>query len=78
MRNKNKSAMRMMRPLNDFQVFKGGCEKTMEAFGRPVMVHHEAQLLIRDDQAAAAPGTTALYAIYKRSDNRILQIVKAA
>ena len=68
----------MMRPLNDFQVFKGRCEQTMEAFGKPVMVHHEAQLMIRDDKAAAAPGTTAMYAIYKRSENRILQIVKAA
>jgi hypothetical protein len=78
MRNKNKSAMRMMRPLNDFQVFKGRCEKTMEAFGAPVMVHHEAQLMVRNDQALAAAGTTAMYAIYKRSENRILQIVKAA
>ena len=42
------------------------------------MAHHEAQLLVRDDQAAAAPGTTAMYAIYKRSENRILQIVEAA
>lgn len=70
--------MRMMRPLNDFQVFKGCSEQTMKAFGTPVMVHHEAQLMIRDDQAATAPGTTAMYAIYKRSENRILQIVKAA
>lgn len=68
----------MTRPLNDFQVFKGRCEQTMTAFGGPVMVHHEAQLLVRDDQAAAAPGTTAMYAIYKRSENRILQIVEAA
>jgi hypothetical protein len=74
---KNKSVMRMTRPLNDFQVFKGRCERTMTAFGGPVMAHHEAQLLVRDDQAAAAPGATAMYAIYKRSENRILQIVDA-
>jgi len=68
----------MTRPLNDFQVFKGRSEQTMKAFGGPVMAHHEAQLLVRNDQAAAAPGTAALYAIYKRSENRILQILGAA
>ncbi len=40
------------------------------------MVHHEARLLIIDDQANAAERTQAIYAIYKRSENRILQIVR--
>ena len=70
-----RSTVKASRPLHDFQVFKGGCEKTMEAFGSPVMAHHEAQLLLRDDQAAQAPGAPVVYAIYKRSSNRILQIV---
>jgi hypothetical protein len=48
----------------------------MRAFGGPVMAHHEARLLVRDDQAESAPGAAAVYAIYKRSENRILQIVK--
>jgi hypothetical protein len=68
--------MKTTRPLHDFQVFKGGCEQTMKAFGGPVMAHHEARLLVRDDQAGVAPGAAAVYAIYKRSENRILQIVR--
>jgi hypothetical protein len=76
MKMKNKSAMRMSRPLNDFQVFKGRCEKTMDTLGGPVMAHHEACLLVRDDQAVSDPKAAAIYAIYKRSENRILQIVR--
>ncbi len=75
MTRSNRSAHKATR-LNDFQVFKGRCEQTMQAFGGPVMAHHVAQLLVRDDQASAAPGTPALYAIYKRSENRILQIMQ--
>ena len=66
-----------MRPLNDFQVFKGRSEETMKPFGSPVMVHHEAWLLIRDDQANGTPGVPATYAIYRRSENRILQVIKS-
>ncbi len=62
--------------LNDFQVFKGRCGHTMQAFGGPVMAQHVARLLVRDDQANAAPGTRALYAIYQRSENRILEILQ--
>jgi hypothetical protein len=63
-----------MRPLNDFQVFKGRSEETMKAFGGPVMAHHEARLLVSDDQKTSGG---AIYAIYKRSENRILQILRA-
>ncbi len=76
MKRNNRSAIKMTRPLNDFQVFKGRCEQTMKAFGGPVMAHHEATLLVRDDQQNASLETPAMYAIYKRSENRILQIVK--
>ena len=65
--------MKVTRPLEDFQVFKGACERSMQPLGGPVMAHHEARLLIRDDQRTNAPG--AMYAIYKRSESRILQIV---
>jgi hypothetical protein len=66
------TARRSMRPLNDFQVFKGQSETTMQAFGGPVMAHHEACLMVRDDQRSSK---TAMYAIYRRSENRILQIM---
>lgn len=66
------TARRNIRLLNDFQIFKGLSETDMKPFGSPVMAHHEAQLMIRDDQASAK--TPALYAIHKRSENRILQI----
>lgn len=75
MTRSNRSARKIIQPLNDFQVFKGGCEQTMKTFGGPVMAHHVARLLVRDDQANA-PGTRALYAIYQRSENRILQILQ--
>ena len=75
MRKSNRSAHRATR-LNDFQVFKGRCENTMQAFGSPVMAHHVARLLVRDDQASAGSATPALYAIYQRSENRILQILQ--
>jgi hypothetical protein len=60
-----------MRPLNDFQVFKGRSETTMKAFGGPVMARHEARLLVSDDQKTSG---NAMYAIHQRSENRILQI----
>ncbi len=47
----------------------------MKSFGGPVMAHHEAHLIIRDDQASANENAPAMYAIYKRSENRIVQIV---
>jgi hypothetical protein len=46
----------------------------MQAFGGPVMAHHEARLLVRDDQRG---DDSAVYAIYKRSENRILQIMRS-
>jgi hypothetical protein len=71
---KNRTSIRRgSRPMNDFQIFKGFSDSEMKPFGAPVMAHHEAQLLIRDDQAA---GSMATYAIYKRSENRILQIFR--
>jgi hypothetical protein len=72
------SVKKTTRPAHDFQVFKGNCENTMQAFGSPVMAHHEAHLIVRDDQANLAPGRAAVYAIYKRSENRILHIVRTA
>ncbi len=77
MKRNSRSAQKAIRPANDFQVFKGRCAQTMQAFGGPVMAHHVARLLVKDDQASAAPGAPALYAIYKRSENRILQILQA-
>lgn len=68
---------RSIRPLNDFQVLKGLTEDTMKTFGGPVMAHHEARLLVRNDQERSAPGFAAVYAIYRRSENRILQIFRA-
>ncbi len=66
---------RILRPLNDFQVFKGKCEQSMKAFGGPLMAQHEASFLIREDQSLA--GGSSMYAIYRRSENRILQIIPA-
>jgi len=71
-----KSAIRAKCPLNDFQVFKGRSEDTMEPFGIPLMAHHEAQLIVRDDQRTEPAGMPAIYAIYKRSENRIVQILR--
>ncbi len=65
---------RPLRPLHDFQVFKGQSDTTMKAFGSPVMAHHEACLMVRDDQRLSK---TAIYAIYRRSENRILQIMRS-
>ena len=67
-------ARRPMRPLYDFQVFKGQSETTMKAFGSPVMARHEACLMVRDDQRFSQ---TAMYAVYRRSQNRILQIMRS-
>jgi hypothetical protein len=62
--------------VNDYQVFKGQCEKTMRPFGQPVSLTHEAQLMIQDDRSKLAPGAAAMYAIHRRSENRITQIVE--
>ena len=70
------SKPRTVQFLNDFQVFKGNCERTMQPFGQPVAAAHEARLMIRDDQQKLAAGILPLYAIHQRSENRILQIVQ--
>jgi hypothetical protein len=62
--------------LNDFQVLKGNCEKTMKPFGQPVAAAYEARLMIRDDQEKN--GQNALYVIHQRSENRIVHIVEPA
>jgi 5'(3')-deoxyribonucleotidase len=64
--------------LNDYQVLKGKCEKTMENFGLPVSVAHEARLMIDDDLQTLEAGEKALYAIHQRSENRIVKIVETA
>ncbi len=69
------SKPRTVQFLNDFQVFKGNCERTMQPFGQPVSVVHEAQLIIRDDQQKLAAGRSPLYAIHQRSENKILEIL---
>lgn len=68
------SKPRTIQFLNDFQVFKGNCQKTMQPFGQPVAAMHEAKLMIRDDQQKLAAGRLPLYAIHQRSENKILQI----
>ena len=70
------SKPRTVQFVNDFQVFKGNCDKTMQPFGQPVSALHEAQLMIRDDQQKLAAGRSPLYAIHQRSENRILKIVR--
>ena len=50
----------------------------MKPFGQPVSATYEARLLIEDDRRKAPLGTSALYAIYQRSENRILQIFEQA
>ncbi len=72
------SKFKTILPVNDFQVFKGQCERTMRPFGQPVTAEHEAELMIRDDRDKLPSGSTALYAIHQRSENKILQIVKSA
>jgi hypothetical protein len=68
------SKPRFVAILNDYQVFKGTCERTMQPFGEPVSASHEARLLIADDRSKLPFGASALYAIHQRSENRILQI----
>ncbi len=72
------SKPRTVQFLNDFQVFKGNCQKTMKPFGQPVSALHEAELMISDDQNKLAAGRTPLYAIHQRSENRILEIFETA
>jgi hypothetical protein len=72
------SKPRTVQFLNDFQVFKGNCERTMQPFGQPVSAVHEARLMIRDDQEKLAAGRSPLYAIHQRSENKILQIFETA
>lgn len=62
--------------LNDYQVFKGSGENSMLPFGQPVSAVHEAQLMISDDRRKIAVGVEAIYAIHRRSENRITQIVQ--
>ena len=50
----------------------------MVPFGSPVMAAHEALLMARDDQEKQAPGTAPVYAIYKRSEHRIIRILERA
>ena len=71
------SKPRTVQFLNDFQVFKGNCERTMQPFGQPVSAIHEAKLLIRDDRKKLAAGKSPMYAIHQRSENKILQIVRS-
>ena len=68
------SKPRLMQFLNDFQVLKGNCERTMKPFGQPVAEEHEALLLIKDDQQKTRTGASALYVIHQRSENRIVHI----
>ena len=68
------SKARTVSVLNDYQVFKGHCERTMKPFGQPVFATYEARMLIEDDRRKSPLGTSALYAIHQRSENRILQI----
>ena len=65
-----------MAPLNDFQLFKGRTEGTMKAFGSPVMVHHEAWPMTQNDRESSEADGPTIYSIYRRSEERILQIVK--
>lgn len=69
MRRANKNR-KTMRPLNDFQVFKGRSKETMKAFGSPVMVCHEARLLVEDDRKTSGD---AIYVIHKISENRLIR-----
>jgi hypothetical protein len=64
--------------LNDYQVLKGRCEKTMKIFGLPVCAVHEARLMIDDDLQTLEAGDKALYAIHQRSENRIVKIMETA
>jgi hypothetical protein len=73
----HRTSRRPNRILHDFQVFKGYTDETMKTFGGPVMTHHEAHLLVRNDRERATPGLPSVYAIYRRSENRILQIFRA-
>ncbi len=63
--------------LKDFQVLKGGCEKTMQAFGSPVFTAHEARLMIQNDRQKMPAGSSALYVIHHRSKNKIIQIIES-
>ena len=58
--------------LNDYQVLKGQCPKTMKNFGEPVSATHEAELLIKDDRNKMSAGEDAWYVIHQRSENRIV------
>ena len=62
--------------LPDFQIFKGTSHHTMRAFGGPLMARHEAILIVRNDRQRTAAAARATYAIYSRSQNRILHIVQ--
>lgn len=61
--------------MNDFQIFKGECERSMKPFGDAVSAEHEARLIISDDRGKTRG--KSMYAIYQRSENRILEIFEA-
>ena len=63
--------------LQDFQVLKGECQHSMEAFGTPVFTAHEARLLVQNDRQKMPAGSAALYAIHHRSENKIIDIIDA-
>lgn len=72
------SKTRMTTPaLNDFQVLKGKCERTMKPFGEPTSALHEARLIVEDDRSKLAAQEKALYVVHQRSENRIVHIVRA-
>lgn len=71
------SKTRMTTPaLNDFQVLKGKCERTMKPFGEPTSALHEARLIVEDDRSKLSQGDKALYVVHQRSENRIVHIVR--
>jgi hypothetical protein len=54
--------------IHDFQILKGTSPQTMQPFGSPLTTHHEAMLLIRDDQRKSS---AAIHVIVRRSANRL-------
>lgn len=73
---KRNSKIRVITALNDYQVLKGKCERTMEPFGEPMSALHEARLIVEDDRSKLPAGSQALYVVHQRSKNRIVHIVR--
>ena len=63
--------------LENFQVLKGECQDSMENFGSPVFTIHEARLLIQNDRQKMPAGSSALYAIHHRAENKITDMIEA-